>query len=664
MKISAILTNIELEQFALPEFQRGYVWGREDVRGLFDSLYRRYPVGGFLVWTTQPEADTVRGISTSSGAAVKLLLDGQQRATSLYGVMRGEPPEFFQGDERAFTDLYFDVRSEIFEFYGPVKMRDDPLWVSVTKLFQAELVDVVKSMAGHANDPGVMLEYQARLMRLLGIGDTELHIEEISGDGRTIDEVVEIFNRVNSGGTKLSSADLALARLCAHSPQVRNELRRLLERWAHAGFHFKQEWLLRCATAVATNQASFNALRDVSVSEFSVALKKAAESVDFLLNLLGSRLGLDHDRVLASSYALVVLARLVSERGGSIDNLHDQQGILFWYVHCVLWGRYSGSTETRIQRDLEALENDDVDGLIAEMALWRGSLEVRPDDFASWSVGARFYPLLYMLTRVNAARDLENGLVLSHALLGKKSRLHVHHVFPKKHLYKKEYTRPEVNALANFSFLTAESNWKIGADDPAEYLAGCEDKHPGVLRSQWIPEDRSLWSLDRYPEFLKARRALLAAAANELLGTLRAGRSSPDSRFAGLPGISQETPERTDDPQSVGDEDDADIVAVLALAARLRIAAPDAHYEICDDETGEVLAVADIAWPQGIQPGRAQPVALLLEPDPVAEEHLGERGYRFFTSKKKLVWHLEEVLGFDIDGDRIVGEVDPGADTP
>ncbi|MCY3807353.1 MAG: Coenzyme F420 hydrogenase/dehydrogenase, beta subunit C-terminal domain, partial [bacterium] len=229
---------------------------------------------------------------------------------------------------------------------------------------------------------------------------------------------------------------------------------------------------------------------------------------------------------------------------------------------------------------------------------------------------------------------------------------------------KKEYTRPEVNALANFSFLTAESNWKIGADDPAEYLAGCEDKHPGVLRSQWIPEDRSLWSLDRYPEFLKVRRTLLAAAANELLGTLRAGRSSPDSRVAGSPGISQEIPERSDDPQSVGDEDDADIAAVLALAARLRIAAPDAHYEICDDETGEVLAVADIAWPQGIQPGRAQPVALLLEPDPVAEEHLGERGYRFFTSKKKLVWHLEEVLGFDIDGDRIVGEVDPGADTP
>ncbi len=93
-------------KFALPEFQRGYVWGREDVRSLFDSLYRRFPVGGFLVWLTRPDPETLRGREVSSGVAVKLLLDGQQRATSLYGVMRGRPPEFFQGNEQAFTDLY------------------------------------------------------------------------------------------------------------------------------------------------------------------------------------------------------------------------------------------------------------------------------------------------------------------------------------------------------------------------------------------------------------------------------------------------------------------------------------------------------------------------------------------------------------------------------
>ena len=113
-----------------------------------------------------------------------------------------------------------------------------------------------------------------------------------------------------------------------------------------------------------------------------------------------------------------------------------------------------------------------------------------------------------------------------------------------------------------------------------------------------------------------------------------------------------------DQPQTP-DEGDQDIVAVLSLADELGIAAPEPHYEICNDETGEAITVADIAWPQGIQPGRAaQPVALLLGADPGTKASLGELGYRFFTSRQKLVWHLEELLGVDIDGDEAIGEVE------
>lgn len=658
MKISAILNNIELEQFALPEFQRGYVWGRGDVRNLFDSLYRRYPVGGFLVWTTQPDPQTVRGDARQTSGAVKLLLDGQQRATSLYGVVRGGPPEFFQGNEKAFTDLYFNVKTETFEFYGPVKMADDPLWVSVTDLFRAELSDIVKGVAQHSSDLDETLRYQQRLMTLRDIGEIDLHIEEIAGDNRSVDEVVEIFNRVNSGGTKLSSADLALARLCAHSPQVRNELRRLLGDWEQAQFSFRQEWLLRCTTAVATNQASFNSLRDVSVSEFDAALKRAAQSIDFILNLFGDRLGIDHSRVLAGPYALAALIRMVSEQGGSVTDNQTQQRMLFWYMHCFMWGRYSASTETKLQRDLHALASGGIDGLIRELEQWRGSLTVQPDDFDSSSIGARFYPLLYILTRVNASRGLFSGLQLSDALLGKHSKLQVHHIFPKKRLYDAGYSRSQVNALANFCFLTALENQEISAADPALYLAEAEAAWPGVLASQWIPQDQALWQIDRYPDFLAARRALLADAANDLLTTLLDGTSTPAQPVGDGAADPSDRPLLTFDLQPAEDEaEDEEIKDVLTLASELGIATPETHYEICDDETDDVLAVADIAWPQGIQPGRTQPVAFLIDADPHTEEHLGELGYRFFTAKSRLVWHLEELLGIDIDGDQVIGEV-------
>lgn len=657
MKISAILSNIEQEQFALPEFQRGYVWGREDVRNLFDSLYRRYPVGGFLVWTTQPDPQTVRGDAGQTGGAVKLLLDGQQRATSLFGVVHGRPPDFFQGNEKAFTDLYFNVETQTFEFYGPVKMADDPLWVSVTDLFNSEFEQVVHQFEQRSgNFP--LITYIKRLNRLLEIREIDLHIEEIAGDDLSVDEVVEIFNRVNSGGTKLSSADLALARLCAHSPQVRNELRRLLGDWERAQFSFRQEWLLRCATAVATNQASFNSLRDVSVSEFDAALKRAAQSIEFILNLFGDRLGIDHSRVLAGPYALAALIRMVSEHGGSVTDHQTQQRMLFWYMHCFMWGRYSASTETKLQRDLHALESSGIDGLIRELEQWRGSLTVQPDDFDSSSIGARFYPLLYILTRVNASRDLFSGIQLSHSLLGQHSKLQVHHIFPKKRLYDAGFSRSQVNALANFCFLTALGNQSISAADPARYLAAAEADNPGVLASQWIPQEEALWQIDRYPDFLAARRALLADAANDLLRTLLEGADTPAQPVGGRAAAASEKSPLAFELQPAEDEvEDEEIKEVLALAAELGIAAPETHYEIYDDETDEVLAEADIAWPQGIQPGRTQPVAFLLDADPYTEEQLGELGYRFFTTKARLVWHLEELLGTDIDGDDIVGEV-------
>ena len=95
---------------ALPKFQRGYVWNRDQVRSLMDSLYRRHPVGSLLVWATPAEEVSHRGEQNLAPGVVRLLLDGQQRVTSLYGIIRGEPPAFFDGNARTFTGLYFHLQ--------------------------------------------------------------------------------------------------------------------------------------------------------------------------------------------------------------------------------------------------------------------------------------------------------------------------------------------------------------------------------------------------------------------------------------------------------------------------------------------------------------------------------------------------------------------------
>ena len=147
-KLSAILDQVDAGTVLLPEFQRGYVWNRDQVRGLMRSLYKGYPIGALLVWETDAAHQAVRGAAAATGTR-SLLLDGQQRVTTLYGVVRGTPPAFFEGDLEAFRNLRFNVETEAFEFYGPVKMKDDPLWVDVTALFVDGPSAVASGLRGH-----------------------------------------------------------------------------------------------------------------------------------------------------------------------------------------------------------------------------------------------------------------------------------------------------------------------------------------------------------------------------------------------------------------------------------------------------------------------------------------------------------------------------------
>ena len=130
-----------------------------------------------------------------------------------------------------------------------------------------------------------------------------------------------------------------------------------------------------------------------------------------------------------------------------------------------------------------------------------------------------------MLTRMGEAKDWGTGLALKANMLGRMARLEVHHIFPKSRLYSRDYGRAEVNAVANFCFLTKETNLVIGDRLPEEYFETVEKNHPGALASQWIPMDPALWRIDRYRDFLEARKALLAAETNRRFAALLHGES-------------------------------------------------------------------------------------------------------------------------------------------
>ncbi|MET8349015.1 DUF262 domain-containing protein [Micromonospora sp. NPDC005206] len=653
-KLGTILDQIDSGTVLLPEFQRGYVWNRDQVRGLMRSLYLGFPVGGLLVWETEADHGSVRGSDHVGGGVKQLLLDGQQRITSLYGVVRGKPPAFFEGDPAAFTGLRFNVEEETFEFYAPAKMRDDPTWVDVTELFVDGIEPQIGNLTAHPDTMPHFATYMGRLIRLRNILEREFHQEKITGADKGVDVVVDIFNRVNSGGTKLSKGDLALAKICADWPEARSTMRKHLGTWSTAGFEFNLDWLLRNVNAVATGRAQFESLEGVGSADFAQALTSSERYLSGFLDVISGRLGLDHDRVLMGRYAFPVVSRFLHLNGGTFADATERDRVLFWYIHAALWGRFAGSTETILTQDYDTVARSGIDGLITSLARWRGgNLVIDGQDFEGFGRGSRFYPLLYLLTRVLGARDFNSGLELKSEMLGYLTSLQVHHIFPKALLYKHGYGRSEVNAVANFSFLTQQTNLAIGKRPPEDYFAETEQKHPGALESQWIPTDPQLWRPDRYLDFLAARRELLANAANGFLAGLRDGTRQAAEPLRPVVVVAEE---------EVSDVRAGQVKALVEELVAAGCAEPALDSEIADPATGRLLGVAEAYWPDGLQPGLGNPVVLELDANPELAR-MEELGYEVFTSVDALRGYVarrnEQAAGLaDTDGEPLGEETD------
>lgn len=646
LKVSTILDHIDSGQFALPKFQRGYVWNRDQVRRLMDSLYRRHPVGSLLVWVTSSDGAQSRGERELSQGVVQLLLDGQQRITSLYGIIRGSPPAFFDGNARAFTGLNFNIKTEEFRFYQPTLMKDDPLWIDVTALMRDGLAGLGKYISWISQHPDLESnqgEYIGLLNSILAIRDTELHVEQVTGADKSVEVVVDIFNRVNSGGTKLSHGDLALAKICGSWPEGREHMQSILGRWAESGYHFSLDWLLRNMNAIVTGEARFVYLHDTPTSSIMDGLARAETSIDYALNLIAGRLGLDHDRVLFGRYALPVMSRYIDQRGGHLEDAEERDRLLCWYFQSAMWGRFSGSTESTLDASFEAITDKEhgTDRLFEQLRLWHGSLRVEPAHFRGWSLGARFYPVLYALTRVGEAKDWGTGLALKSSLLGKMNALEVHHIFPKSLLYKNGFKRPQVNAVANFCFLTKDTNLQISDRTPSEYFLEVEQKHSGALASQWIPMDRELWETENYLQFLEERQRLLAKAANGLIDELLHGAS------LAAPSDSAEITESvaTTIPGGIEDaEEEAVVNAINQWLSEQGLPAGIIEHELSHPESGDPLAILDLAWPNGIQEGFSDPVALLLYEGPETLQAANDHGFRHFTTAEAFKRYVESEI--------------------
>ena len=526
--ISELIKDIKTGALILPEFQRGYVWGRDKVRSYLRSLYRGYPTGSFLIWKT-PTPPKTRGDAVSDDAkSYRLILDGQQRLTSIYVLMEGEPPPFYEG-EKLFFDLHFNLVKEEFAYYKKSAMANNPEWIQVTGFFKKGLATFLQEVT--ALDPEVRDMYLAnmgKLTRLEKIRDYLYYLKELPD--LDMDRVVEVFNLVNSTGTELSKSDLALAHICSKWPEARDRFQEAKRRYAHEGFDFDLSFYTRLTSIVATGSALYDPLYRSPIDDVKAAWPKVTKALDYIFNVLKGDALIDNAATFPSMYVVVPLvAYLATTDRSHFDSDAQKRSFLHWMYAALMWGRYSGSTDTKLQADIEALKSDDPPSRLRENIIAeRGRIKVEAKDLAGSGVRSPFFPMCYIVARSRGAVDWFNGVSLYQKQIGKSFGIEIHHFFPQAVLRKAGYEpanpahKSLINEIANLAFLTKQANLGISASKPTVYVPKVLAKYPDALRQQAVPQNPALWEVDNFEAFLAERRRLLAEAINTFMDSLLA----------------------------------------------------------------------------------------------------------------------------------------------
>lgn len=560
--VEELVSMIERGELRLPEMQRQYVWRSTRVRDLLDSLYRGYPSGAILLWETDeavPLQDFAVSQSTNPYQSTRLLLDGQQRLTSLSAVIRGEPVSV-RGRRRP-IDLLFNLEhpdqlavvteveengddeddadddseligdetdsteDELLKRFNKMtfvvatrKLEQLPHWVKVSEVFKTDNDAPFLKRAGISgfDDPRYE-KYSQRLARLRGIRKYVYRMDVLE---RTLsyDEVTEIFVRVNSLGAKLRSSDLALAQITAkwrHSLQTFQDFQKAC---AKTGFDLDLGLHLKNLMAFATGQSRFQIVGSLNVEKLQKAWKEACEGMEFALNFARSNLGIDSPALLSSPFLLVVLAYFGHSRNYALSNDEARQ-LRYWALAANAKGRFSrGSSETILDQDLATIRNGGgVNELIDRLRLQFGRLDITPEELEGRNQRSALFKTMFLAFRAAGAKDWRSHLAIALDHSGSQHRLQFHHIFPKA-LLRGSYTPREADDIANLAFIGGKTNRAISDKAPVAYLLPLVAQHGAApFAAQCIPVEEELLVLDHYKAFLQERRKRIAAALNAFI---------------------------------------------------------------------------------------------------------------------------------------------------
>ncbi|MCB9619808.1 MAG: DUF262 domain-containing protein [Sandaracinus sp.] len=560
--ISKLVGEIESGEIGLPEIQRPFVWDNTKVRDLFDSMYRGFPVGYLLLWATDVPRSKRIGTDVKQHEAPRLLVvDGQQRLTSLYAVMTGTPVIDEQYRTRR-IQVAFRPRDETFAVPDATTRRDPEYIDDITQLWRGELP--------HRRFVKAFVE---RLQASRDLSDEEIdHIEEAIDRLRdvhsypftamelasSVDEerVAEIFVRINSKGVTLNQSDFILTLLSVFWEDGRKQLeafsRQAKEPSAKGASPFNAyiqpspDQLLRVAVGLAYRRGKLKSVytllrgRDIDSGQYSEETRKEQfarlqEAQAATLDLTNwheflkcvMRAGYRRSNEITSESAILYSYALwlVGRRDFGVDLGRLREAIARWFFMATITARYTGSFETIFESDIARFANlKTADEFVAEVD--RIVATTLTNDF--WSIqlpnalgtsSARspalfgYFAALNLLDAKVLFSKLRVAELMDPHVKTKRASIERHHLFPRAYLATRGITdRKDVNQIANYAFVEWPDNLAISDTAPSEYFGEYMERHSKAEQAKmrfWhaLPKE---WESMPFDRFLEARRRLMA----------------------------------------------------------------------------------------------------------------------------------------------------------
>ena len=557
--VQDLVNQIKRREIVLPEMQRRYVWKSSQVRDLVDSLYRGYPSGAILLWETPGEVQLQSFAVEQDGSPIgsqQLLLDGQQRLTSLTALLTGEDlvvrnrrrpikilfnldhPDFLESvdfdDETTEVEIdgededtddsedleYENDAASLTFIVGQTKYERLPNWVSVTDILKKDNTEILRDAGVVSFDDPRFKKYNQRINKVKEIPKYQYRLDVLDRS-LSYEEVTEIFVRVNSKGTTLRGSDLALAQVTAKWPGCLADFQAFEKKCNEQNFNFDVGVNLRSLVSVITDQCKFNNVGLIHKSALEEKWPVTKKAMEFSTNFLKSNCGIESSALLSSNNIAIILAYIANRWEYSIQPSEADQ-LRRYLLLSNAKGRYTrASSESVLDQDLRTVnEGGRVPELIASLVAQVGRLSVEPGDFISRKSSSPIFRTAFMAFESLGAKDWKNSLTISKLLSGSSYSLQVHHIFPRARLAGK-YDPREINDIANFAFISAATNNWISARLPSVYVPEfTEERGTEIFSSQCIPTEPSLLEIEAYPQFLARRRLMMANALNDFLQTV------------------------------------------------------------------------------------------------------------------------------------------------